>query len=274
MYPPGGDPEQQRQQPTPYLAGIDIRTGAVRWSLVTPPGSRRKLVLTRPDRVQIDVLDPDGSLRVRSAETGAVVQTVQLESPGSVAGLARNGDRLLTYASGLGSMVDGRVFDLATGRMLWSRTTAPGGEELWWCGRALCAREPQGPIAVLDPDTGRERWHLDGWKSLSGVGDRYLLATPPTPGGDNLVLDAASGRVVRRLAGWQPIGPPSGTRLLVSRSDGADSFVASLDVETGDVTVLGRSAATASPLACVFASALLACRTGQDRVPVWRVERR
>ncbi|MER7009695.1 PQQ-binding-like beta-propeller repeat protein [Dactylosporangium sp. NPDC000555] len=270
-YPPDGDPEQERQRSTPDLAGIDVRTGAVRWSLVTPPESRRNFPLIQPDRVQIIVLDPDGSLLVHSAETGEVVQTVHLESPRPVAGLARNRNRLLTYESGLGSMVNGRVFDLATGRMLWGRTTAPSGESLWWCGRALCAQEQHGPIVVLDPDTGHEQWHLDGWKSLSGVGDQYLLATPSTPGGVNLVLDAASGRIVRRIDGWQPIGTRSGTRLLVSRDDGASSLVARLDVKTGGVTVLGRSAGRASPQACVFVSTWLACQTDQDRVSVWPV---
>jgi hypothetical protein len=146
------------------------------------------------------------------------------------------------------------------------------------------------PAAAIDldadrhgpaPRPSRRRWvcglllaglRLDGRETVSGVSARYLLATPPPPSVDNLILDATSGRAVRRLDGWQPVGNPSGTRLLVSRNDGAVTLVAHLDLKTGNVTVLGRSAGRAAPQACIVTFTLLACRTDQDRVPIWRVE--
>ena len=271
QYAPGGDREQELQRATPYLAGIDVRTGAVRWSLVTPPGGRREVVLEPGEPVRIAMLDADGTLRLYRADTAEVVSTVVLDDPGPVEGLAISGDRLLVYRYGLRSIVGGTVFDLATGRRLWQRTAEPYGERLWWCARALCARANEGPILVLDPDTGRERWRLDGWTDLGGITDRYLLATPSPPDGRHLVLDAATGRVVRRIDGWESAGDPAGTRLLVAgRSAAGTTLIARLDVETGAVTALGQAGRWSDPPECFTTGALLACRLDQDRIPVWR----
>nr|BFE66379.1 hypothetical protein GCM10020063_109050 [Dactylosporangium thailandense] len=275
MYPPGGDPEQERQRLTPYLAGIDVRTGAVRWSLVTPPGGRRRVPSGPGERVRIAVLDTDGTLRLHSAETAEVVRTVHLEDPGQVDAFAISGDRLLVYRSGLGTILGTTAFDLATGRRLWQRTAEPDGESLWWCGRAICARATDGandgPTVVLDPDTGRERWRVGERTDLGGLTDRYTLATPSPPDGHHLVLDAATGRVVRRIDGWEPVGDLAGTRLLVAgRSAAGGSLIARLDIETGAVTVLARAPRWSAPPECLTMEALLACKLDQDRIAVWR----
>ncbi|WP_432975904.1 PQQ-binding-like beta-propeller repeat protein [Dactylosporangium sp. CA-233914] len=271
MYPPGVDPELERQRSTPYMAGIDVRSGAVRWSLVTPLGGRRRVVSIHDDRVQIAMLDAEGTLWLYSAETAEVVRTVHLEDPGQVDELTISGDRLLVYRAGLGSIVGTTVFDLATGRRLWQRTAEPDGEMLWWCGRAVCARSKDGPTVLLDPDTGRERWRLDGRTDLGGLTDRYMLATPPPPDGHHLVLDASTGRVVRRIDGWEPAGDLTGTRLLVAgRGAAGGSLIARLDIETGAVTVLARAPRWSAPPECFTTGPLLACRLDQERIPVWR----
>ncbi|WP_433608756.1 PQQ-binding-like beta-propeller repeat protein [Dactylosporangium sp. CA-139114] len=275
MYPPGSDPEQEGQQSTPYLAGIDVHTGAVRWSLVTPPGGRRRVVFGPGERVRVAVFDTGGTLRLYSAETAEVVRTVGLEDHGQVDELTISGDRLLVYRSGLGTILGTTAFDLATGRRLWQRTAEPDGENLWWCGRAICARATDGandgPTVVLDPDTGRERWRVGERTELGGLTDRYMLATPSPPDGHHLVLDAATGRVVRRIDGWEPVGDLAGTRLLVAgRSAAGGSLIARLDIETGAVTVLARAPGWSAPPECFTMEALLACKLDQDRIPVWR----
>ncbi|WP_433064979.1 PQQ-binding-like beta-propeller repeat protein [Dactylosporangium sp. CS-033363] len=267
-YAPGGD-----RPATPDLAGIDVRTGAVRWSLGTPPGGRREVVLEPGEPVRIAILDAGGTLRLYRAGTAELVSTVGLQHPGPVEGLAISGDRLLVYRYGLRNIVAGAVFDLATGRRLWQRTAEPYGERLWWCARSLCERANEGPILVLDPDTGRERWRLDGWADMGAITDRYLLATPSPPDGRHLVLDAATGRVVRRIDGWEPAGAPAGTSLLVAgRGAAGITLVARLDVETGAVTALGQAGRWSGPPECLTTGALLVCRLEQDRIPVWRLE--
>ncbi|WP_433220416.1 PQQ-binding-like beta-propeller repeat protein [Dactylosporangium sp. CS-047395] len=267
QYVPGGD-----QPATTALAGIDVRTGAVRWSLGTPPGGRREVVREPGEPVRIAMLDAGGTLRLYRADTAALVSAVDLQDPGPVEGLAISADRLLVYRYGLRNIVAGTVFDLGTGRRLWQRTAEPYGERLWWCARALCARANEGPILVLDPDTGRERWRLDGWTDLSAVTERYLLATPSPPDGRHLVLDAATGRVVRRIDGWEPAGDPAGTRLLVAgRGAAGTTLVARLDVESGAVTALGQAGRWSGPPECFTTGALLLCRLDQGRIPVWRL---
>jgi outer membrane protein assembly factor BamB len=129
-YPPGADAASQ-QPANPDLAGIDIRTGVVRWSLVTPPGATRKLEPVESGDASIDVeiaeLDPDGVLRLRSAETAEIMRTVNLENPGQVDGFDISGDRMLAYRTGESTMLSSAVFDLATGRWLWQRSDDPPG---------------------------------------------------------------------------------------------------------------------------------------------------
>ncbi|MER7006057.1 PQQ-binding-like beta-propeller repeat protein [Dactylosporangium sp. NPDC000555] len=279
-YPPGADPGQEQQRPTPYLAGIDIRTGDVRWSLETPPGSTREFVYIEQvesgdarARVEIAELDPDGTLRVRSAETAEIVRTVQLDRPGQVHGFQISGDRLLAYRSGRGTMLSSAVFDLATGRRLWQRTDEPDGVLLWWCGRALCSGIG-GTTVVLDAGTGRELWRLDGrWTGLGRLDNQYLLATRSTqdvtaPSQGGVVLDAATGRIVRRIDGWDVFGGLAWPGVLVASHNAAGgTLIARLDVVTGGVTVLGRTGHWSTPPQCITTATLLTCRL--DHVSIW-----
>ncbi|MEV8517301.1 PQQ-binding-like beta-propeller repeat protein [Dactylosporangium sp. NPDC051484] len=276
-YPPGADPVQERQRPSRHLAGINIRTGGVRWSLDTPLGGTRAIVPVESGegsiRIELAELDPGGTLRVRSAESAEIVRSVQLDQPGQVDGFEISGDRLLTYQSGRDTILSSAVFDLATGRRLWQRTDEPSGLALWWCGLALCSSTTNTTV-VLDPGTGRELWRLDGrWNGFGRLGDQYLLATRSTPDFDEssvggLVLDAPTGRIVRRIDGWNVIRGLGRSDLLVARRTAAGgSLVARLNVETGGVTVLGRTEHGSFPSQCITTTRLLACQL--DQVSIW-----
>ncbi|WP_433608097.1 hypothetical protein ACQP2P_34540 [Dactylosporangium sp. CA-139114] len=110
LYPRGGEAESERQRSTPYLAGIDLRTGAVRWSLVTAPGGISTVVFRSDRRVQVAALDADGTLRLHSGETAEVVRTVRLEDPGTVDGLELSGNRLLAYRAEQRNILEGAVW--------------------------------------------------------------------------------------------------------------------------------------------------------------------
>ena len=132
-----------------------------------------------------------------------------------------------------------------------------------------------GAIAALDPDTGRELWHLDGWTDLQPLPGNRLLATRTTPDGqrmpDGLVLDAATGRTVRPIVGWEIVsGPPqSGTILLAGRRSDDTSRIARLDVDTGRVTMIGPVRNRVTPVRCLTTARILACHNGV--VSVWRL---
>ncbi|MFG2041548.1 PQQ-binding-like beta-propeller repeat protein [Dactylosporangium sp. NPDC048998] len=275
---PGADDQQEQQRSDRQLVGIDARTGDIRWSFVTPAGSARSYEFSELGfaeyRVEIAELDPDGTLRVRSAESAEVVRTAKVDDPGHVGGFSISGDRLLTNGWGQTGQPGGAMFDLVTGRRLWERAAETAGGPIWWCGRMLLCAWGERTIAALDPDTGRELWRLDGWRSLEQIDDKHLLATLSAPNPDDpslggLVVDAATGRTVRRIVGWDPVGrQAAGPVLLVaSRSLSGPSQVARLNLDTGALTVFGTAEHWYIAPKCVTMPTVLVCQHG--RVSVW-----
>ncbi|MFF5182096.1 PQQ-binding-like beta-propeller repeat protein [Micromonospora sp. NPDC000316] len=248
----------------PDLAGIDIRTGTVRWTLPAAPGTTRAIDPVGSDaadlRVTIAELDAEGVLRVHRADTGALVRTVTLERPGKVDGFDVAADRVLAYRADQGELVGGAVFDLTTGRQLWQHPAEPDGVQLQWCGGLVCRTGADG-VTALDPDTGGVRWRLAGWTALGPLGDGRMLATRSTPGG--LVLDAATGRVDVRFDGWSVLGSTAAGDLLVTAA--RTPLIGALDPATGAVHVLGRAASP--PTQCITTATLMACWSG--RVSIW-----
>jgi hypothetical protein len=89
-----------------------------------------------------------------------------------------------------------------------------------------------------------------------------------TPGG--LILDATTGRTIRRIVGWTVVSgsPLRGTILLAGRRSGGTSRIARLDVGTGRVTLVGRAKNRPGPLRCLTTTEFLTCHNGV--VSVWR----
>ena len=110
---------------------------------------------------------------------------------------------------------------------------------------------------------------------LAPLDDTHLLATPssadphePRLGG--VVLDAATGRIVRRLEGWDPVGRAAWPDLLVaSRNAGGPALIARLNVATGAMTVFGRATHWLGRPRCDATTIALACRL--DQVAIWRI---
>lgn len=279
-YREGAEPGRLRGQ----LIGLDMVTGDIRWSLPRPEGVVRSFVSdisgTRPGPVLLAEVGPD-ALRLRSTETGAVVKTVALDRPDTVDGFDVAGNRLLAYRFGdrdVGQrgMRNVSVFDLGTGARVWERSVDPGDDPrwFWWCGRILCAGAETATTA-LDPGTGRELWHLDGWTNLLRLGDDRILATRSAPTGEPrpgvIVIDAATGAVVRRVDTWELVTLEAFPAVLVSgRTPTGTVRLARFNVDTGGLTVFGRSDRWAVPPHCVTTAVVLACAHG-PAVSVWRI---
>lgn len=266
------------------MAGIDTVTGEVRWSLVTPVDVLRSFVSVDGDathgRVEIAEFDRAGVLRLRSAESGAVVRTVTLDRPGRVDSFDVAGDRLLAHrfgerTTGQRGMQGTAVFDLGTGARLWERTVEPGSGPFWywWCGPTVC-EGTETATAVLEPDTGRRMWRLDGWTNLDPLGDDRMLATRSTPTGEPqpgaFVIDATDGRIIRQIDDWDLVSRPAlPTVLLAGRAPAGAVRIARFDVDSGRMTVLGRAERWTVQPECVATTEILACRHGP--ISIWRI---
>jgi outer membrane protein assembly factor BamB len=251
------------------LAGLDVATGAVRWELGTP--ALRTVAPAGDGRLEIVDLDPAGTLLVRDAASAAVERTVALSGLGPVDGFDLAGDRLLVYHFERTTLLDSAVFDLTTGRRLWQHTDMAAAGGLWWCGTVLCTGGV-GRTTVVDPDTGEERWTVSGWTDLGPFDAGHMWATEPTPNAADpalgpVVLDAATGRVVRRFGAWDVVAALPGHAALVTGRNPGGSLVARLDLDTGAVRVLGRTEHWPAPPKCLVTAVLLACH--RERVSVW-----
>jgi outer membrane protein assembly factor BamB len=251
------------------MLGVDVGTGAVRWELGTP--SVRRAFLDGDGRPEIAELDPAGTLLIRDAGSAAVVRSVGLPALGAVDGFGVSGDRLLVYHFERSTLLDSAVFDLTTGRRLWQHTDMAAAGGLWWCGTQLCTGSV-GRTTVVDPDTGDARWSISGWTDLGPFDAGRMWATEPTPNAADpalgaVVLDAATGRIVRRFGAWDVVALLPGHAALVTGRNPGGSLVARLDLDTGAVRVLGRTEHWPAPPQCLATATLLACH--RERVSVW-----
>lgn len=252
------------------LLGLDVGTGEVRWELGTP--AVRRVLPAGADRFAIADLDPGGgTLRIRDAGSAAVVRTVVLPGLGAVDGFDISGDRLLVYHFERTTLLDSAVFDLTTGRRLWQHTDMAAAGGLWWCGALLCTGSV-GRTTVVDPDTGVARWSISGWTDLGPFDAGHMWATVPTPNAADpalgaVVLDAATGRIVRRFGAWDVVAALPGHAALVTDRNPGGTLVGRLDLTTGAVTVLGRTEHWPAPPKCLATATLLACH--RERVSVW-----
>ncbi|MEV4515517.1 PQQ-binding-like beta-propeller repeat protein [Dactylosporangium sp. NPDC049525] len=251
------------------LLGLDIGTGAVRWELGTP--SVRRVLLASDGRPEIADLGPGDTVLIRDAGSAAVVRTVALPGLGAVDGFDISGDRLLVYHFERTTLLDSAVFDLTTGRRLWQHTDMAAAGGLWWCGTLLCTGSV-GRTTVVDPDTGDARWSVSGWTNLGPFDAGHMWATEPTPNAADpalgaVVLDAGTGRVVRRFGAWDVVAALPGHAALVTGRNPGGSLVGRLDLTTGVVTVLGRTEHWPAPPKCLATATLVACH--RERVSVW-----
>jgi hypothetical protein len=255
--------------------GVDLTTGALRWSLEQPV--RGYLTEVTDDAGfpgRLVSVDADGTLLVRDAGTGAITARSTIPVPADWArrGIALwpDGDLILVgdhtgaTAYGLG--------DLAarwhTTVDLYSSYPGPG------CGDAICLFGPRGAgVTVLDRGTGHIRWTSDRWSYGQRSGPDLV-----TVGGSQLsdqhlgVVDIATGRPRGDFGPWRPAGPllPDGT-IVGLHDQPVDNIVwyALLDPSRLGVRMVGSAAQVSGD--CSFTAGVLVCRRTDASVGIWRL---
>jgi hypothetical protein len=284
-YVTNGLPDLATDRP---LEGIDARTGATLWRIVTPVGTLRNIAPYptwegRAAHLAIVELAADGTFDLRSDVNGAVLRTARLDSPGPVEGLSIAGDRVIAYAP---SGTEGRqtgvtVFDLGTGRRVWQRReSAPGdpsssGGSAWWCGISLLCDSNGTSTTAIDLATGTERWRSVDGGDLYAAGDRWLIGISnhvTDQGqmiGDAAVVDARTGRMAVSLPDWQILDARQWPRLIAIRvTSPGIGVLAAIDGRTGRQEVFGRLDSFYGFANCEVTLDVVICRTGP--LHVWR----
>jgi PQQ-like domain len=282
-YVPGSaDDQTEPERRSRTLVGLDIRTGATAWSLVTPPGTIRSYISQRDESggysYNISELDPDGTLRVMDAGTGGVRRTVHLHDAGPVAGFDIAGNLLTTFQSGPNGPQGVTVFDLVTGDKLWGEPPARQTVPMTWCGPVLCSDDGTG-TTVVDPRTGRTLWRTEPTFHAWSLDDAHMVTVDDSAtNGDwstaGAVRDLVTGRVLRQLGGWQVVDATTWPTLVVLGRDGAEGgLVGLMDVTTGHTVVFGRMSKLYAEPTCQVQGPLFVCRSGVDldafRIPTW-----
>ena len=255
--------------------GIDLATGAVRWTLRQP---------ARGFIVPADYIDgfprrmvsatETGALEVRDTVTGAVTAAatvpVRRGPVGSDVPIWPAGDLILVGAPG------GTTAYTMPG--LVERWRSPADLAGRWVQEhctAICSLSWQGGVRVLDRATGRELWADERWNYVDQVG-RYLVASDNTgmnrsPG--VVVVDPATGRVSGGFGSWYPAGDrqADGTIHGVHADEGNDLlWYARLDPGTSAVRVLGRAERISGD--CRMTAEALVCRRIDATVGIWRLK--
>jgi hypothetical protein len=253
------------------FAVVDSRTGTVAWTFHLPPGEQLDVRLDH-----LLLLDAAGVLTVRDLGTGTVLATRQL--PGPVAP---------RYAQSVGSLVlvseprpDGialGAYRRATLDPQWTVVGLPLETSVISCPPVLCVTVADG-LLVLDLQTGIQLW-TGGWIQAFGLGtpwpDGYLLGERFVAVGSTemmgFVVTARTGEVVVDMRGWLPatgaLGAPQ--PVVRRRISGGRVWFGVVRPDLERVEPLGTLDDAWGP--CATVGDLLACRTIDHRVRVWRV---
>ncbi|GAA3343430.1 hypothetical protein GCM10020358_42640 [Amorphoplanes nipponensis] len=246
------------------LRGLDLATGARRWSL-SFPGSVFTAWTGAPGNAVV-VLTSD-KLTLLSPITGAVlrqrpvprVDGVQAEQ-GEVVG-----ETVLVHYGSFGTGGPVVAYALDTLDELWRQNQPDPSGNASVCSGLTCA-VTSDELLVLDPRTGAVRWRVAGTDVFAFGPDEVLevrgLSTPLR------TADAATGRPRVDLSRWRFQYPVQG---------GQAYLVSSVDEDRTTVFgLLKRGAAAVQPLGrlpgvtvqCQAVPALVACRMG-DVVEMW-----
>ena len=256
-------------------SGVDLATGAVRWSLRQPvrgfttpadfaDGFPRRLVSATDT----------GRVEVRETATGTVTATatvpVRSQQPGADVPVWPTGDLVLVGAP------DGTTAYALPGLTeRWHSPVDLAGRWIQDDCAAICSLSWQGGLRMLDRATGRELWSDERWNYVAQIGE-YLMASENAGPGRSpgvAVLDPGSGRVRGGFGGWQPIGDrrPDGTVHGLYEEPADDTVrYARLDPGTLAVRVLGSADRVAGD--CRATADVLVCRRIDATVGIWRLK--
>ncbi|MET7672199.1 PQQ-binding-like beta-propeller repeat protein [Micromonospora luteifusca] len=240
------------------LRAVDPCCGTVRWQLLDAAAH----ISLRDngggaDRVVLN--QPDGSIEVRDASTGAVLARANLGAPGGGSpGFVQVVNDLLMIISESPTTITAYGLDRLDRR--WSSTTGPV-DYVQDCGPVLCWQTRSAGLRAVDPATGQERWRSDRWAWLFPYDGRLVatvLNSSSTAVRQLVVLDPMTGRELADLGSWELAHFALGGPLVgVRRHPDGGLLVAELDVRTGEARLrdvlpdaAGICQATAGALLC------------------------
>jgi hypothetical protein len=254
-------------------AGIDLFSGAVRWSLRQPVrGFTTAAALADGFPRMLVTATTTGDLEVRDAVTGRITATarapVRSQQAGADVPVWPTADLVL-----VGAPRGTTAYALPDLTQRWHSPVDLTGR---WvqdaCTTSICALSWQGGLVALDPATGRQRWSDPRWSYAEQIGP-YLLATRNAATADEQavsVLDPLTGRVEGSFGAWHAVGRagPDGA-VIGLREELADDTVwyARLDPATRAVRLLGRADQVSGD--CQTTREVLICRRIDASVGIW-----
>jgi len=265
--------EHDDYQGRSWLRLVDARTGGLIWTRpIEPAGFLGPDDLFTTGSPRIVTVGPTGRVVVISYADGRVLSEGEL-GPSGEPGHSRNvladstavsvvGDRLYLArrSNGHTSMTAYSVHPLTE---LWRVADGAPLGTVTDCGPVLCVADARW-VSAMDPAGGGLRWSQPAW----GIAYRYdatrLFAYDNQEEADAALLDAATGRVVRRLGPSRQVGD------LVLRADGARTWVSVPDPAVGVLRTAGALTDVAY-LHCRSAGSYLACPTFSGQIRLWRV---
>jgi outer membrane protein assembly factor BamB len=259
------------------LVLADARSGRRIWVRIVDPTvtlGPEDLYSSAPTR--ITALTADGKLTLFRYADGAVLSEGDLhvrvgEELGAnlqanFVGVRVIGDRVYVSRrdSGKASLT---AYSIAPLTQLWRTEGGPVGS-VEDCLAVLCVTDTRW-VSGVDPDGGAVRWTDPAWSSASPYDATRLFAYDQQEQPETVLLDAATGKVTRRLGHSVQLGAA------LLRSDDVIpgvAWVSITDPADGAIHTVGR-VETAAAYGCDQRGVYLACPTIAGPTTVWRLPR-
>jgi hypothetical protein len=265
------------------LRYTDMRTGRAIWSRSVPALTQIRATDGAAGNATGWVLaTPDGAITLLARQTGAVLATRKIERllPAGSTSFEPDNGGFINVVNGLllvmrqmgGVRATLTSYGLPDLTPRWSQTElTPGDPDN--CGLVLCVESYSESIVGLDPRTGSIRWRAQGWQTAQNLGAGRLLGFRTGTSQNIGILDAGTGRLLETLGDWAPL-PGTNVELfrMPDRSDYRYTWFGILDADRAVVQPLAKLPGLDSP-GCQPYPDLLACRTLDARLQVWRYRR-
>jgi hypothetical protein len=253
------------------LQAVDPVSGSVRWTYKVPTGGWLSYRYSGDSVTHVVTLLPSGTVEVREVEDARVLAAADLlpaRPPNIPASYVQFAGDMLLVRDGPTAV----AYGVERLERRWSGPIELAREYVVpRCGDKLCAVAHLGGVRVFDPATGRVLWADPSRTSLSGAGD-FLLGGQRGRDGltDLAALDPATGREVARLGGWNVIAPPADDgELIAMRTDLTTSraWLAHVDPGSGGAHFFGVIRGVTGD--CEVQVGAVICRRLNATVGVW-----